>query len=64
MLKKLSVITEGYSVNIDVHGDEVALIDMQSFRGNDVVDVVEIVASKEELDELIRMLEFASKSME
>lgn len=60
MLKKLSVISEGYSLNVDIQGNEVALIDLQSFGSDDRVDVAEIIATHEEIDEMIRMLEHAS----
>lgn len=60
MLKKLSVIGDGYSLNVDIFDKEVAIINLQSSRGEDKVDVAEIVASGEEIDEMIRMLEHAS----
>lgn len=63
MLKKLSVISEAYSLNVDIHDTEVALIDLQSFRSEIDVDVAEIVASKEEIKEIIRMLEYSLESM-
>lgn len=63
MLKKLSVISEGYRFNADIHSKDIALIDIQSFRGDDDVDVAEIVVSKAELLEIIRMLEHASALM-
>lgn len=60
MLKKLSVVTEDYSLNADISGKEVAIINLQSFRGNGKDDVAEIIATGEEIDEMIRMLEHAS----
>ena len=60
MLKKLSIISEGYSLNVDIQGKEVAIINLQSFRKDSKDDVAEIVATGEEIDEMIRMLEHAS----
>lgn len=60
MLKKLSVISEGYSFNADVEGNEIAIINLQSFISEDRVDVAEIVASREAIAEIIRMLEQVS----
>ena len=60
MLKKLSVITDGYSLSADIGSKEVAIINLQSFRKDSKDDVAEIVATGEEIDEMIRMLEHAS----
>ncbi|MEK4712288.1 hypothetical protein [Sporosarcina sp. FSL K6-5500] len=59
-MKKLSVISEGYSFNADVEGNEIAIINLQSFISEDRVDVAEIVASREAIAEIIRMLEQVS----
>lgn len=47
-------------MNVDIHGKEVAIINLQSFRMDSKDDVAEIVATGEEIDEMIRMLEHAS----
>lgn len=60
MLKKLSVISEDYSLNVDVMGKEVATINLQSFVEGGKHNAVEIVATGEEIDEMISMLEHAS----
>ncbi|MEK5070755.1 hypothetical protein [Sporosarcina sp. FSL K6-1508] len=59
-MKKLSVISEGYSFNADVEGNEIAIINLRSFISEDRVDVAEIVASREAIAEIIRMLEQVS----
>lgn len=64
VLKKLGVVSDSFAFNVDIHDGDVALIDMQSFRSEDEVGVAEIVVSKEEIKEMIRMLEYASNSME
>lgn len=60
MLKKLSVISEGYSLNVDIQGEDIALINLQSFGSGDRVDTAEVVATHEDIEEMIRMLEHAS----
>lgn len=64
MLRKVSVVTEGYSLNADVEGEDIAIINLQSFRGQDRVDVAEVVANREEVQEMIRMLESVSELLE
>lgn len=67
MLKKLSVNTEDYSLNVDINGSEVAIINLQSIRDEDDVngvDVAEIIANREEIEEMIRMLEHARNLLE
>lgn len=63
MLKKLSVITGGYSVNADIQGKDVAIINLQSFKMNGKDDVAEIVATYEEIQEIIQMLRHTSDSL-
>lgn len=63
MLKKLSVIAGGYSVNADIQSKDVAIINLQSFKMNGKDDVAEIVATYEEIQEIIQMLRHTSDSL-
>lgn len=64
MLKKLSVISDGYSLNVDIQGEDIALINLQSSGNDDRVDTAEIVATQKEIEDMIRMLEYASSLLD
>lgn len=60
MLRKLSVINDDFSMSISIHGKEVALLKLESHPDDGVSDVVEATCSKDNIKELISMLEYAS----
>lgn len=64
MLKKLSVTSEDYSLNVDIQGEDIALINLQSFGNGDRVDTAEVVATQKEIEDMIRMLEYASSLLD
>ena len=65
MLKKVSVIAEDFSLNADVLSDgDVAMINLRSISDGVEKEIIEVVASPEELRAMVEALTYILKSME